>query len=210
MPQWFEPIVLTEQEVAEYVAEEVSELCAELREARKQRGLSVRGIAAAAGVAPFTVTRLEAGSVTPNFATFAKLAHASGHVVGVRHRLFDWGQTDSEDLVVAPWWIPGRGPWWKSKPSDRPMWLQLRSVGFELWWARQYEFPALTEAEAGRLLGMSRTTVHAIERMAGNPALSSVVRLADLAGREVVLREAGKPRPITPWEATRPPSVRIL
>jgi len=210
MPQRFEPIELTAQDVAEYVAEEVSKLCAQLRAARQTRRLSVRGIAAAAGVAPFTVTRLEAGSVTPNFATFAKLAHASGHVVGVRHRLWDWGKTDSEDLVVAPWWIPGRGPWWKSEPSDRPMWLQLGSVGFELWWARHYELPPLTEAEAAHRARLSRTTVHAIERMAGNPALSSVVRLADLTGREVVLRQAGKPRPITPWEATRPPSVRKL
>ena len=119
----------------------------------------------------------------------------------IRHLLFDWGETDSEDLVVAPGWFPGRGPWWKSKPSDRPMWLQLRSVGFELWWVRQYEFPEITEAEAARRAGLSRTTVHAIERMAGNPALSSVVRLADLSLRDVFLRAAGEPRPITIWEA---------
>lgn len=206
VPEWLEPIELTEQDVAE----EVSELCAQLRAARPASGLSVRGIAAAASVAPFTVTRVEAGSVTPNFATFAKLAHASGHVVGVRHITWDWGETDSEDPVVAPWWFPGRGPWWKSDGSDRPTWLQLRAVGSELWWVRQYEFPALTEAEAARRAGLSRTTVHAIERMAGNPLLSSVVRLADLTGREVVLRAAGTPRPITVWEATRPPSFREL
>ena len=86
----------------------------------------------------------------------------------------------------------------------------MRAVGSELWWVRQYEFPAFTEAEAARRTGLSRTTVHAIERMAGNPALSSVVRLADLTGREVVLRAAGTPRPITIWEATRPPSARKL
>ena len=137
MPQWFEPIELSEQGVAE----EVSKLCAKLREARRDAHLSVRGIAAAAGVAPFTVTRLEAGSVTPNFATFAKLAHASGHVVGVRHRLWDWGKTDPEDLVVAPWWFPGRGPFWKWDGSDRPMWLQLRAVGSSCGGSDSMSFP---------------------------------------------------------------------
>ena len=88
MPQWFEPIVMTEQEVAD----EVSELCAKLRAARPASGLSVSGLAAAAGVAPLTVTRLEAGSVTPDFATFAKLAHASGLVVGVRHHPLGLGR----------------------------------------------------------------------------------------------------------------------
>ena len=196
VPEWFEPFVMTEQDAAE----EVSELCAKLREAREDADLSVRAAAAAAGVAPFTVTRVEAGSVTPNFATFARLASASGHVVGVRHILWDWGNT-SDAPVVAPRWLPGRGVYGTPRGSDWAVWRQLAAVGSELWWARQYEFPALTEAEAARLLGMSRTTVHAIERMAGNPALSSVVRLAGLSYRVVVLRAAGKPRPITIWEA---------
>jgi hypothetical protein len=131
VPGWIEPIELTEQDVAE----EVSELCAQLRAARRASGLSVRGIAAAAVVAPFTVTRVEAGSVTPNFATFAKLAHTSGHE-RTRGRspphTLGLGRNRFEDPVVAPGWFPGRGPWWKSDGSDRPMWLQLRAVGSEL------------------------------------------------------------------------------
>lgn len=196
MPEWFEQIVMTEQEVAE----EVSDLCAELGAARKRRGLSVRAAAAAAGVAPFTVTRLEAGSPAPNFATFAKLASASGHVVGVRHILWDWGST-SDAPVAAPGWLPGRGVYGTPRGSDWAVWRQLAALGSELWWARQYEVPALTAAEAARQAGLSRTTVHAIERMAGNPALLSVVRLADLNHRDVVLRPAGEPRPVTIWEA---------
>jgi len=184
------------------VASEVSELCAKLRAARRARGLTVRGVAAAAAVAPFTVTRVEAGSVAPTFATFAKLAHASGQVVGVRHVLWDWGEIVSGEPVVAPGWLPGRGAWWRSGGSDRAMWLQLTAVGSELWWARwSGSAGEISEAEAARRVGVSRTTVHAIERLAGLPLLSSVIRLADLTDREVVLREAGGPRPLTHWEA---------
>jgi transcriptional regulator with XRE-family HTH domain len=206
---WLEPFLMSDQDVAE----EVRDLCAQLRATRRAKGLSIRAVAAAASVAPYTVTRVEAGTVSPSWATYAKLANAREHVVGVRAALWDWGEVDPTAPFVAPWWwLPAtRGPWWKSDGSDRAVWLQLRAVGSELCWARLYAFPnEITEAEAARLLGMSRTTVHAIERLSGNPLLSSVVRLADLTRREVVLRPAGAPRPVTPWEATRPPSFRRL
>ncbi len=204
MPGPNQVLVLTEQDVAD----EVSALCAELRAARQVQGLTVRGVAAAASVAPFTVTRVEAGSVAPSFAAFAKLAHASGHVVGVRHVLLDWGEIESEQPVVAPGWFPGGGAWWRSDGSDRALWLALRAVGSELWWARCCGSSGqITQADAARRVGISRTTVHAIEGMVGNPLLSSVVRLADLTGREVVLRPAGVPRPRTEWEA---PGIRAV
>jgi len=191
-------------------AEEVSDLCAQLRKARQDLDLSVRRIAAAASVAPYTVTRVEAGTVVPSWITFTKLANASEHVVGVRALIQDWGETSSGGPVVAPRWLPGRGVWWEPRGFDWEVWVQLIAVGSELRWARQWAFPdhEITEAEAARLLGMSRTTVHAIERLAGNPLLSSVVRLADLTRREVVLRRVGAPRPIAAWEATQPPTFR--
>ena len=198
MPGPNQPLVLTEQDVAD----DVSALCAELRAARRRHGLTVRGVAAAASVAPFTVTRVEAGSVAPSFATFAKLADACAQVVGVRHVLLDWGEVESEQPVVAPGWFPGGGGWWRSDGSDRAWWLALRAVGSELWWARCCGSSGeITQAEAARRVGISRTTVHAIEGMVGNPLLSSVVRLADLTGREVVLRPADALRPRTEWEA---------
>ena len=206
MTGWLEPFLMTEQDISE----EVSDLCAKLRAARKHRGLSVRRIAAAASVAPFTVTRVEAGRVVPSWITFTKLANASEYVVGVRDFNQDWGETSSGEPVVDPRWLPGRGVWWEPRGSDWEVWLQLRAVGSELHWARQWAFPnhEITEAEASRILGMSRTTIHAIERLAGNPLLSSVVRLADLTGREIALREVGATRPITAWEATQPPKLR--
>lgn len=195
-----QPFALTEQEVAE----DISELCTQLCTARQASGLSVRAAAAAASVAPYTVTRIEDGTVAPSWATFVKLANATGHVLGVRHLLLDWGETSSKEPVVAPGWWPNLRRWKNSDGSDRAMWLQLRAVGSELWWARQWgHYGQTTEAEAARQVGMSRTTVRAIERMTGNPLLSSVTRLAFLTGRQVELRPAGGPRPITEWEAGR-------
>ena len=178
MTGWLGPPLMSDQEVAEKVAA----LCAWLRAARRAKDLSIRAVAAGASVSPFTVTRVEAGDVVPSWDTYAKLANASGCVVSVRDRLLG---------EVAP---PLRGisATREKRDPDWEAWLQLATVGSELNWARHMAFMnhEITEAEAARLLGMSRTTVHAIEHSTGNPLLSSVVRLADLTGREVVLLPA--------------------
>lgn len=49
-----------------------------LREVRKRKGLSIRGLAAKAKVGFSTVYRIEAGKVTPDLATLEKLAKALG------------------------------------------------------------------------------------------------------------------------------------
>lgn len=49
---------------------------ATLREARASKLLSIRDLAARAGVSPRTVVQIEAGRLTPRFVTMRKLAAA--------------------------------------------------------------------------------------------------------------------------------------
>jgi transcriptional regulator with XRE-family HTH domain len=65
---------------------------AELKRLRMEAGLSLRGLAAAAGVAHDTVMEIEGGRRTPHPATVKKLADALGVNVG---SLIDW---ESEGL----------------------------------------------------------------------------------------------------------------
>ena len=65
---------------------------AELKRLRMEAGLSLRGLAAAAGVSHDTVMDIEGGRRTPHPATVKKLADALGVNVG---SLVDW---ESEGL----------------------------------------------------------------------------------------------------------------
>ena len=51
----------------------------ELRSVRLQAGLSVRGLAASAGVAPSTVARIESGRLDPTVGMLSLLFEAAGH-----------------------------------------------------------------------------------------------------------------------------------
>lgn len=50
-----------------------------LRHARREKGLTQRALAAAAGLPQSTVARIEAGSLEPRWATMSRLLEASGH-----------------------------------------------------------------------------------------------------------------------------------
>ncbi len=87
-----------------------------LREARRGAGLSVRGLAASAGVAYSTVARIESGRLDPTTGMLARLLEAAGcrlELAGVRvpvPRLAD---------LVEAWAVDPLG-------QDRPDWTRLR------------------------------------------------------------------------------------
>jgi uncharacterized protein len=59
---------------AEFAPHDLGTLAAELlRQARRRRGLSQRALAAAAGVSPTVVARIEAGKTQPTLASLARL-----------------------------------------------------------------------------------------------------------------------------------------
>ena len=87
-----------------------------LREARERAGLSVRSLAACAGVADSTVTRIEAGRLDPTTGMLARLLQASGcrlELAAVPERV-----PRLADLVGA-WAVDAMG-------QDRPDWTRLR------------------------------------------------------------------------------------
>lgn len=87
-----------------------------LREARQSAGLSVRGLAAAAGVAYSTVARIESGRLDPTTGMLSRLLEAAGcqlELAAVRvpvPRLAD---------LVDAWTVDALG-------QDRPDWTRLR------------------------------------------------------------------------------------
>jgi transcriptional regulator with XRE-family HTH domain len=88
-----------------------------LREARQGAGLSVRGLAASAGVAYSTVARIESGRLDPTTAMLARLLDAAGcqlELAAVRVPI-----PRLADLAVA-WAVDALG-------QDRPDWTRLRS-----------------------------------------------------------------------------------
>lgn len=68
-----------------------------LRIARAKRGLSQRQLAAAAGVAPSTVGRIEAGKVQPSLPTLAKVLAAVDLEMRIRVDDYD----DHDDILDA-------------------------------------------------------------------------------------------------------------
>ncbi|MGB7980021.1 MAG: helix-turn-helix domain-containing protein [Candidatus Nanopelagicales bacterium] len=87
-----------------------------LREARERAGLSVRGLAASAGVAYSTVARIESGRLDPTTGMLARLLEAAGcrlELVAVRVPV-----PRQADLVDA-WAVDPLG-------QDRPDWTRLR------------------------------------------------------------------------------------
>jgi transcriptional regulator with XRE-family HTH domain len=87
-----------------------------LREARQEAGLSVRGLAASAGVAYSTVARIESGRLDPTTGMLARLLEAAGcwlELAAVRvpvPRLAD---------LVDAWAVDALG-------QDRPDWTRVR------------------------------------------------------------------------------------
>jgi transcriptional regulator with XRE-family HTH domain len=61
----------------------MAELMRRLRELRKQRGFSIRGLAKRAGVSLATIQNLEAGTFDPRLSTLRKLAKALGVTLSI-------------------------------------------------------------------------------------------------------------------------------
>lgn len=59
------------------------DLAARISAARREKGLSVRGLAAASGLSPSTVQRIEGGEVSPTMETLDRMLPPLGLVIGV-------------------------------------------------------------------------------------------------------------------------------
>jgi transcriptional regulator with XRE-family HTH domain len=68
----------------QHAAQLRADLARDLRQARRDAGLTQRAVAAAAGVVPSVVSRLEAGASEPSFETYARVAAVLGADLSVR------------------------------------------------------------------------------------------------------------------------------
>jgi hypothetical protein len=85
---------------------------------------------------------------------------------------------------------------------DRAAHADRVRVGAELWWARQHELdPPLDAAALCSLLGMSAHTLTAVEFGPAWPDLASLIRVAGVTGRRVMVVDRAWPAPPLPWLA---------
>jgi transcriptional regulator with XRE-family HTH domain len=199
-----DPVVLGDAEVAA----ELVRLCGALRAARVTAGVSTREAAAAAEVNLGTLWPLEQARNRPTFLVFARLAEVAGATLELEdqsagkplHRLRvgqGWplppGYQLGPAMVYADWSPQKRG-------THQRMHSTRARLGAELWWARLSELAEpLDGASACRLLGMSHHTLAAVEFGPDWPDLASVVRVAGLTGRRVVLTSMGAGLRLPPW-----------
>lgn len=191
------------------VDNEVSRLCADLRQARNASGETTRAVAAAIQVPQATVWRIETGQVQPTFLRFLLLTLAVDHVV-------DLDDCTQRVLVPCVLWptnpqypkvLPiSAGPGEAGQRRDRqqaaarPYRVRVAS---ELWWARQLDMPEpLSAQDVCRRLEMNHHTLSDVEFGPGWPSLASVVRVAGLLGRRLVLNRAEDGWRLPPWVAS--------
>lgn len=201
-----EPAVLTPGTVAA----EVTRLCGELRELRVDGHVSTRDAAELAGIPQATLWRMESARHPPTFLRVLCVAFAVGATVDL-----DDGRGRAPVTVKAVFAPPGYIPRkaedpppkvladpWKSQLVGELMPTGRVRVGAELWWGRMTEFGRPLEAESAcRLLDMSHHTLTDIEFGPGWPSLTSVVRVAGLTGRRVVLNRGVNTWRTPPWVA---------
>jgi transcriptional regulator with XRE-family HTH domain len=190
----------------EAVEAEVARLCQELAEARRARGLSIRSVAESAGINHGTVWRIENGRSRPTLLRFLRFVLAVGLLVDL---------DDGADRPMVPMsrWRPNRDylrrlgvvdvpaddgrSWYSADPGS------VRSrLGCELWWARHNDLADPLDA-AGMcfLLEMSHHTLEEVEFGFNMwPSLASVVRVAGVTGRRLVLNDSSEGWRSPPWD----------
>lgn len=184
-----DPVVLTDA----VAAAELARLCGELWEARERAGVSTRAAAAVGGVNLGTLWRVERARSRPTFQVLARLAEVAGVTLEI-----DDGRPVSRQPASQEWPLPPgyrlepvivQDAW---EPAKRRLHQRMHHVrvrlGAELWWARHAELADPMDAETVcRLLGMSHHTLSRVEFGPSWPDLASIVRVAGLTGRRVVL-----------------------
>ena len=188
---------------------EVSRLCSDLREARIGSGETTRAVASAIQVPQATVWRIETGQVQPTFLRFLLLTLAADHVV-------DLDDGTQRPLMPCVLWpsnpqypevrLISAGPEEAGQRRDRqqaaarPYRVRVAS---ELWWARQLDMPdPLSAQDMCRRLEMNHHTLSDVEFGPGWPSLASLVRVAGLLGRRLVLNRGEDGWRLPPWVAS--------
>lgn len=188
------------------VAVEVRRLCYDLRQARDAAGKTGREVAEEAQITQSTVWRIETAQHQPTYLRFILLTLAADHLV-------DLDDGTGRPLIPLPLWPPSREYRYKppisagrsraaQRRDDQQMDAQpyRHRIGSELWYARYRDMPEpLSAEEVCRRLDMNHHTLADVESGPGWPNLASVVRVAGLVGRQLVLnaREHGWRSP--PW-----------
>ena len=203
-----DPVVLTDEQVDA----ELTRLCADLRAARVHSGLSARSAAANAGLNPATLWRVENAHTRPTLLVFTNLSL----MLGV-HPEIDDGNPAPRRPMSARWRLP---PGYRLRPAVveagwdplKRFWrgvFHLRRVrlGAELWWARRQELTVPLDARAAcRRLGVSHHALSAVEHGPSWPDLATVVRVAGLTGRRIVLTSDEDGERVPPWDRDTPVS----
>jgi transcriptional regulator with XRE-family HTH domain len=184
------PVVLTDAEVGA----ELGRLAGELKAAR-QASSSGRDAAAAAGTNQSTVWRIENARTRPTFRIFVRLALVAGALLDLDDGRTPPRRPPRPEVLARHGYAPppliAYADWSPEQYAVEDALHRTRvRLGAELWWARRTELdPPLDAAGTCRLLGISHHTLTAVERGPGDlPDLASVVLVAGMTGRKVVVR----------------------
>jgi transcriptional regulator with XRE-family HTH domain len=202
------------------VASEVGRLCVEIRQARLAAGRTTREVAAAAGMNQGSLYRIEQGQIQPAYLTYARLAE----VLGKRLELDD-GAARARVVPRHVLMLPGgevhcpttEYPSWR---QDVRLFYRLHGLGQELRWARHNDLETYpTDDVLCDLLGISHHTLRSVEAgpkvpltdsrqvdggdrkdRLGWPRLASMVSIAAVTGRRLVLVDEALLLRLPPWD----------
>jgi transcriptional regulator with XRE-family HTH domain len=173
-----------------------------LREAREGANQSIRALAARAGVAASTVSRIEQGTLDPSFTTLSRLLASTGHCLTTQRSPATPGSAPTRLADLARAWIG-------TAAAGEPDWTALRAT-LDLLLQHPERIPAaIQDAPRRPASPVQRAILAALaERLAANAALPSPAWARQTKALPDEWAPAGTPRMIQAWRAATLPELR--